>query len=110
MSEYRTLMGNEFEFDEDFPITFCPVCGSDDITTSGFWDRLLGSVKNPIQRVRLDCRNCNWNINLFILDKGETDFDVRKDQVDCEECKERFEKIQGVNPEELQKEEADGCE
>lgn len=107
MSEYRTLMGNDFEFDEEFPISFCPVCGSDDITTSGFWDRLLGGNYDPIHRVRLDCRNCGWKIELFILEEVSRKFDVRKDQIDCEKCRERFKKIQGVDPEELQEVEED---
>ena len=84
--KYKNIYGEDFKFDEDFYWTFCPVCGSDDITGSGEFDELLGK-----DRVSIKCNNCEWTFTLFVNHRGKNNFEVRKDMIDCEICKKEME-------------------
>lgn len=72
------------KFDKDFPIEFCPVCGSDDIQTSG--------KTNKKETWEVFCNQCGWGVKIIILRKwfsditGE-DFKFRLDKKDCKECR-----------------------
>jgi hypothetical protein len=70
--------------DESFPIQFCPICGSDHITSSGYDDSIL-----KVHRINCYCNTCRWEFEVFILNKGRFETQIRFDQKKCKICQER---------------------
>lgn len=89
MNEYVDVYGEKFKFDEDFPIQFCPVCGSDDTTCSGNFDYLCKK-----RTWNMYCNNCHWNIFMHLLKKGKIKFKVRADAINCKVCQKEQKKLE----------------
>ena len=66
---------NVFEYDNTFPIQFCPVCGSENLTSSGREEPLFSCKESWIIR----CDNCNWEMEVFVIKKGKKKFKFRHD-------------------------------
>ena len=72
----------EKEFDKDFCITFCPVCGSDHLTGYGKNNPLLNG-KNSWQ---MECNTCGWEFEIFILKENGKPKKFRFDDDECRKC------------------------
>jgi len=79
---YNPSVSKDFEFDIDFPIQFCPVCGSEHTTGQGREEPLFKTESWLIR-----CNTCKWEIELFIIKRGKKKFQFRFDSVDCKQCK-----------------------
>jgi hypothetical protein len=74
-----------YEIDEDFHVTFCPVCGSNDINAYGKANPLMGNCHSWGTR----CCRCGWEFEIFILKEGRRKVKVRFDSRDCKICQKR---------------------
>ena len=87
LSEYKTLGDWKWEFDVDSPNNFCPICGSDDITSNAFYD-----YAKKVDVIQQWCNNCDWGYQIVVFEKGKKKFKIRKDKVDCKICKGELER------------------
>lgn len=73
---------NAFEYDDTFPLQFCPVCGSEHLASAGREQPLFSCKESWLIR----CDTCNWEMEVFILKKGRKKFKFRQDSANCKEC------------------------
>lgn len=73
---------NVFEFDKDFPLQFCPICGSEHLIGEGREQPLFNCKESWIIR----CNTCNWVMEVFTIKKGKSKFKFRQDSVNCKKC------------------------
>lgn len=78
----RTNKELKEEYDKDFPVMFCPVCGSYHTHGSGHTSKLF----NDIEWWQDTCSSCGWEFEIFITKRGKEPKKFRYDDVDCKEC------------------------
>lgn len=88
----RTNKELKEEYDKDFPVMFCPVCGSYHTRGSGKNNPLF----NNIISWQVTCCSCDWEFEIFIINRGKKPKKFRHDDIDCKECAE-YQKEIGVS-------------
>ena len=74
--EYKILrIDNDGEDEADYPVAYCPVCGSTTITSFGAIDPLFNLHKQEI-----GCETCDWSVIIFIKKQGYRKFKIRQDE------------------------------
>ena len=89
----RTNKELKKEYDKDFPVDFCPVCGSYHTIGSGRNNPLLGNNVSW----NIICNTCKWEFEIFILKKRRKPKRFRYDDIDCKECNEYLKDIGVLN-------------
>lgn len=79
-------ISNVFEYDDTFPVQFCPICGSEHLVSGGREQPLLNCKESWLIR----CNTCNWEMEVFIIKKGRKKFKFRQDSVNCKRCKDFY--------------------
>ena len=77
---------SEFEYDDTFPVQFCPVCGSEHLVSEGREQPLFNCNESWLIR----CNTCNWAMEVFIIKKGKKKFKFRQDSVNCKKCQDFY--------------------